>query len=213
VGALPADIPFVDVFSELQGQGKNPPSWLYRGDWEIADVATKQVNRRMLKQAKVQERPPITLLRYRGAFAGGSNGAMPDHYRMEVTQQPMRSPYNLPPTGDQGVQPYYLDANHYVEVVTTPAQLQLWVCNGGVPDNASGWRKLWSDDLATQPGDARRVGAVVDRRAKRFTLLYNGVERADVTVDLIDPHRVAGCSLRAIGNEVNFADFELERLP
>lgn len=212
-GALPADAPFVDVREELVAQGQTPPVWLYSGGWEIADVDTAQLKGRVLRQTKVQERPPIALLRYRGTFYGQADGVMPDRYRMEVTQQPIRSPYNLPPTGDQGVQPYYLDANHYVEVVTTPNQLQLWVCDGGAPDSSAGWTKVWSEDLGTRPGDLRRVGAIVDVKARRFTLLYDGQRKAEATVDLIDPSRKAYVALRAIGNEVNFDDFELERLP
>lgn len=212
-GALGADAPFVDVREELVSRGETPPTWLYSGGWEIADVDTAQLKGRVLRQTKVQERPPIALLRYRGRFYGRENGEMPARYRMEVTQQPIRSPYNLPPTGDQGIQPYYLDANHYVEVVTTPAQLQLWVCDGGAPDSASGWTKIWSEKLGTKPGDLRRVGAIVDIPKRKFTLLYDGQSKAEATVELIDPDRKAYVALRAIGNEVNFDDFELERLP
>ncbi len=213
LGALAADAPFVDVRDELVAKGQPVPTWLYSGGWEITDVDTAQLKSRVLKQAKVQERPPIALLRYRGTFAGQEDGVMPAKYRMEVTQQPIRSPYNLPPTGDQGVQPYYLDANHYVEVVTTPNQLQLWVCDGGVPDSSAGWTKLWEQNLGTRPGDIRRVGAIVDVKARKFTLLYDGERKAEAVVDLIDPSRPHYVALRAIGNEVNFDDFELERLP
>lgn len=212
-GSLGTDSPFVDVRDELVSRGETPPTWLYSGGWEIADVDTVALKGRVLRQTKVQERPPIALLRYRGSFYGQADGEMPARYRMEVTQQPMRSPYNLPPTGDQGVQPYYLDANHYVEVVTTPSQLQLWVCDGGAPDSAAGWTKVWSEDLGTKAGDVRRVGALVDLKARKFTLLYDGQTKAEATVNLIDPDRKAYVALRAIGNEVNFDDFELERLP
>lgn len=213
VGSLGSEAPFVDVRDELVARGETPPSWLFSGSWEIADVDTAQLKSRVLRQTKVQERPPITLLRYRGTFYGQDDGAMPAHYRMQVTQQPIRSPYNLPPTGDQGVQPYYLDANHYVEVVTTPSQLQLWVCDGGVPDSSTGWTKVWAQDLGTKAGDVRRVGAEVDVATRKFKLLYDGQPMAEATLDLIDPSRTHYVSLRAIGNEVNFDDFELERLP
>lgn len=213
VGRLGTEAPFVDVRDEMVSRGQAPPTWLYSGAWEVADVDTAQLKGRVLRQTKVQERPPITLLRYQGSFYGQEDGVMPSRYRMEVTQQPMRSPYNMPPTGDQGIQPYYLDANHYVEVVTTPKQLQLWVCDGARPDSSEGWTKVWSEDLATKAGDIRRVGAIVDTKARKFTLLYDGQPKAEATVDLIDPNRKAYVALRAIGNEVNFDDFELERLP
>lgn len=212
-GPLRSDAPFVDVYDELQAEGIAPPSWLFKGNWEVADVSTPQLTSRVLRQTKVQQRPPITLLRFRGNFYGQPNGLMPDHYRMEVTQQPIRSPYNLPPTGDQGVQCYYLDMNHYAEVVTTPSQIQLWTCNGGQPDSSEGWDKVWSQDLGTKPGDTRRVGAIVDVKRRHFTVLYNGQPIADAALDLIDPTKPHYVSLRAIGNEVNFDDFELQRLP
>lgn len=211
-GALGAESPFVDVGSELLAKGERLPAWLYVGQWEIADVDTPQLKSRVLRQTKVQERPPVTFVRYRGAFAGGEDGAMPARYRMEVTQQPVRSPYNLPPTGDQAIQPYYLDANHYVEVVTTPRELQLWVCDGASPDSATGWTKVWSEALATRAYDTRRIGAVVDTRKRTFQLLYDGEPKAEATLDFIDPSRKAMVALRAIGNEVNFDDFTLEQL-
>jgi hypothetical protein len=213
LGAIKADVPFVDVAAERLAQGERLPTWLYVGTWEVADVDTPTLKSRVLRQTKVQERPGVTFVRYRGEFAGGQDGQMPTRYRMEVTQQPVRSPYNLPPTGDQAIQPYYLDANHYVEVVTTPRELQLWVCDGGIPDSATGWTKIWSEALSTRPYDTRRVGAVVDTRKRTFQLLYDGVPKAETTIDLIDPSRKAMVALRAIGNEVNFDAFSLEQLP
>ncbi|MNX66572.1 hypothetical protein D3C86_976720 [compost metagenome] len=197
----------------MLAKGERLPSWLYVGTWEVADVDTPTLKSRVLRQTKVQERPPVTFVRYRGAFAGGEDGKMPARYRMEVTQQPVRSPYNLPPTGDQAVQPYYLDANHYVEVVTTPRELQLWVCDGGTPDSSAGWTKIWSEALATRPYDTRRIGAIVDVPRRNFQLLYDGAPKAEATLDFIDPSRKAMVALRAIGNEVNFDDFKLEQLP
>lgn len=213
LGPIGADSPFVDVGAEMLAKGERLPTWLYVGTWEVADVDTPALKGRVLRQTKVQERPPLTLVRYRGAFAGGEDGKMPSRYRMEVTQQPIRSPYNLPPTGDQAIQPYYLDANHYVEVVTTPRELQLWVCDGGTPDSAQGWTKVWSEALSTRPFDTRRIGGVVDTRKRTFQLLYDGQPKAEATLDLIDPARKAMVALRAIGNEVNFDDVTLEHLP
>lgn len=213
LGPIGAGFQFVDVGAETLAKGERLPSWLYVGTWEVADVDTPGLKGRVLRQTKVQERPPITLVRYRGAFGGGEDGQMPPRYRMEVTQQPVRSPYNLPPTGDQAVQPYYLDANHYVEVVTTPRELQLWVCDGGTPDSAQGWTKVWSEALSTRPYDTRRIGAVVDTKKRTFQLLYDGQPKAEATLDFIDPSRKAMVALRAIGNEVNFDDFTLEQLP
>lgn len=212
LGPLGAEAPFVDVYSELQAQGIAPPLWLYRGTWEITELATGSLIGRVLHQARVQERPPITLLRYRGDFEAQHDGLMPAHYRMAITQQPVRSPFNLPPTGDQGVQPYYLDPNHYVEVVTTPTQLQVWVCDGGLPDSSVGWNKLWFVDLTTRAGDVRRIGATVDVARHQFTVLLDDQPLATIVTPMIAP-RPHWIALRAIGNEVNFADFALEALP
>ncbi|HEY9899900.1 MAG TPA: hypothetical protein V6D00_12010 [Pantanalinema sp.] len=213
LGAIQPGLHFVDVGAERLARGEQLPSWLYVGSWEVADVDTPTLKSRVLRQTKVQDRPAVTFVRYKGEFAGGPDGQMPARYRMEVTQQPVRSPYNLPPTGDQAIQPYYLDANHYVEVVTTPKELQLWVCDGGLPDSAQGWTKVWSEALSTRPYDKRRIGAVVDTRKRTFQVLYDGAPKAEATLDLIDPARKATVALRAIGNEVNFDDVVLEQLP
>lgn len=209
LGALPLD--WIGVRAEMLAQGKTPPSWLYEGTWEVASVNRPPIQGKVLRQTQKQPEPWISLVRYRGAHFG-PNGQMPRRYRFEVSQQPIASPYNLPPTGDQGVQPYYLDADHYLEVVNTPRELQVWFCDGGQPMNGRGWKRLYNRSLATNPGDVRRVGGIVDVANKSFILLYDGKPEATMQVPDIDPSRTHFMALRSIGNEVNFDDVEVTKL-
>jgi hypothetical protein len=209
LGRLPKD--WVSVSAEMRSQGQTPPSWLYDGTWEVAQVDRAPIRGRVVRQTEKQPEPWVSLIRYRGTTFG-PDGQLPLRYRFEVTQQPIESPYNLPPTGDQGIQPYYLDADHYLEVVNTPNDLQVWVCDGGQPMNGRGWKRLYSRPLSTQPGDARRVGGIVDVTQKTFVLYYDGKPETTLQVPDLDASRSHTMALRSIGNEVNFDDLEVENL-
>lgn len=204
-----------DSFVNVRDEVDPAPFWLERGIWRIEDVDTPQLKSRVLRQSKLQDDPNqtwLSYLRFQAPLFGKPNGQLPPRYRMEVTQQPIASPYNLPPTGDQAIQPYFLDYNHYFEVVTTPNEIQAWVSDGGVPGSGQGWIRLWSRRMSTDAGDTRRIGAIVDVQSKKVTVLYNGHPETTLTVDLIDPSRPHYVALRSIGNEVNFDDLEIERL-
>lgn len=209
VGTLPAD--WIGVRAEMVAQGKTPPAWLYDGTWEVANVDRAPIRGKVLRQTQLQPEPWVSLVRYRGTQFG-PNGQLPMRYRFEVTQQPIASPYNLPPTGDQGVPLYYLDADHYLEVVNTPRELQVWYCDGGQPMNGRGWKRLYNRQMTTNPGDVRRVGGIVDVQKKTFVLLYDGKAEATMQVPDFDPSRPHSMALRSIGNEVNFDDLEVEKL-
>ncbi len=209
VGVLPAD--WVGVRAEMLAQGKTPPAWLYDGTWEVASVNRSPIRGKVLRQTEKRPEPWVSFVRYRGTQFG-PNGQMPMRYRFEVSQQPIESPYNLPPTGDQGVQPYYLDVDHYLEVVNTPRELQVWYCDGGQPMNGRGWKRLFNRSMATQPGDVRRVGGIVDVSSKTFVLMVDGKIEATMPVPDLDPSKPHYMALRSIGNEVNFDDVEVEKL-
>jgi hypothetical protein len=209
LGTLPAE--WVGVRAEMVAQGKTPPAWLYDGTWEVASVNRPPLQGKVLRQTQKMPEPWVSFVRYRGTQFG-PNGQLPMRYRFEVSQQPIASPYNLPPTGDQGVQPYYLDADHYLEVVNTPRELQVWYCDGGQPMNGRGWKRLFNRSMATQPGDVRRVGGIVDVANKSFVLMVNGKVEATMQVPDLDPSRPHFMALRSIGNEVNFDDVEVEKL-
>jgi hypothetical protein len=209
LGSLPAD--WIGVRAEMQARGETLPAWLYDGTWEVARVDRPPLQGQVLRQTQTRPEPWVSLVRYRGGFFG-PDGKLPMHYRFEVTQQPVSSPYNLPPTGDQGVQPYYLDADHYLEVVNTPGELRVWVCDGGQPMSARGWKMLFTRSLPTRPGDARRVGGIVDVARRTFVLYYDGKPLTTLQVPDIDPTRPHFMALRSLGNEVNFDDLEVEKL-
>ncbi len=209
LGNMPKD--WVGVRAEMIAQGKKVPDWLFDGTWEVASINVPPLQGKVLRQTQKAREPWISLVRYRGSHFG-PNGQLPLRYRFEVKQQPIDSPYNLPPTGDQGVQPYYLDADHYLEVVNTPRDLQVWYCDGGQPMNGRGWKRLYSRSLSTRPGDVRRVGGTVDVTRKTFVLTYDGKPEATLQVPEIDPLRTHSMALRSIGNMVNFDDVEVSKL-
>ena len=209
LGKLPQD--WVSVSAEMRAQGKTPPSWLYDGTWEVAAINRGSFQSKALRQTEKQPEPWVSLIRYRGTHFG-PDGQLPKRYRFEVSQQPIASPYNLPPTGDQGVPLYYLDATHYLEVVNTPRELQVWYSDGAQPMNGRGWKRLFNRSMSTNPGDVRRVGGIVDVTNKTFVLLVDGKPEATLQVPDLDASKPHGMALRAIGNEVNFDDLEVTSL-
>lgn len=209
LGTLPSD--WVVVSAEMRARGQAVPSWLHDGTWEVAQINRPPFQSKALRQTEKRPEPWISLVRYRGSHFG-PDGRLPMRYRVEVSQQPISSPYNLPPTGDQGVPLYYLDATHYLEVVNTPRELQVWFCDGGQPMNGRGWKRLYNRSLPTNPGDVRRVGGIVDVPSKTFTLLYDGKPQATLQVPELDASKPHGIALRSIGNEVNFDDLEVTAL-
>lgn len=209
LGGQPAD--FVDERTEVDQASPSAYPWLYAGEWKVVD-ATGSVTGPAFQQAQEAQQPYLTFQRFTGGVFGMTDGMLPPHYRAQITQQPIASPYNLPPTGDQGVQFFYRDPTHYVEVVTTPSALQLWVCDGGVPESSEGWTQVWEMPLTTNPGDARRIGAEVDTLTHTFTVLYNGAPQYTATLPQVDESAPHGLALRSTGNIVNFSDLVLEWL-
>jgi hypothetical protein len=199
VGSVPAD--FVDVATE-----EAAPAWVYQGNWK---VAADEKGNHVLLHDDVREQPAVSFMRYRGAALGKPNGAMPASYYAEVAMRPIRSPINYPPTGDQGVQFYFLAYNQYLEVVVKPDMLEIWECNGGEPKTAKGWKRLWNQSLATKAGDVRHVGALVDTKAASFTAYLDGKPQGSVQSELLGP-KPAYLALRGIGNVVSFDDLVVE---
>jgi hypothetical protein len=198
-GQVPPD--FVDVASE-----KTVPAWVYPGNWK---VATDERNNKVFLHDDVREQPAVSFMRYKGAALGKPNGQLPEVYYAEVAMRPLRSPNNYPPTGDQGVQFYYLDYNRYVEVVVKPDQIEIWECNGGEPKTTKGWKRLWGQSLTTKAGDVRRVGALVDAPNGAFSAYLDGQPLQTIHSDLIKP-QAAWLALRGIGNTVSFDDLLVE---
>lgn len=199
VGAQPAD--FVDVASET-----SVPSWVYKGNWRVA--ADESGNHVLLHDA-IRAQPAVTFYRYRGTALGLPNGQMPPVYYAEVVMRPIASPNNYPPTGDQGVQFYYLSVDTYLEVVIKPTQLEIWQAEGAVPKSTQGWTRLWGESLTTNGGDRRRIGALVNVPAGTFTAYLDGQPVHTVHSDLLKP-QPSWITLRAIGNVVSFDDFKVE---
>lgn len=199
VGAAPRD--FVDVATEGQ-----LPAWVYQGNWKIQN---DDHGNHVLLHDDVRQQPAVSFMRYKGNALGQPNGQMPDVYFAQVDMRPIDSPNNYPPTGDQGVQFFFLSFDHYVEVVIKPDQMEIWECNGGEPKTTKGWSRLWNMALNTAAGQMRRVGALVDKRAGNFTAYLDGQPKGTVQSSLLTP-APSWLALRGIGNVVSFDNLLVE---
>jgi hypothetical protein len=199
VGSAPTD--FVDVATEAQ-----VPAWVYQGNWK---VSADEKGNHVLLHDDIRPQPNVSFMRYRGSVPGKPDGVLPDTYFAQVDMRPIKSPDNYPPTGDQGVQFYYLGYNQYLEVVVKPDVLEIWECNGGEPKTTRGWRRLWNQALSTNAGDIRRIGALVDKRAGTFTAYLDGQPQTTVQSILIGV-KPSWLTLRGIGNVVSFDNLIIE---
>lgn len=175
-------------------------SWLYAGNWSV--IATDSSHVYAIDDIRPQ--PALSFRRYRGTDFGTPDGQLPLHYQVSVVEQPIAAdPSEYPPTGDQGVQVFYLDPTHYVEVLFKPHDLQVWECNGGVPNGYGGWNQLFEQQTDTTAGQIRTMGADVDCNTGTLVFYVDGQQLATVHSALITP-RTHWFALRATGNEVYF---------
>jgi hypothetical protein len=186
LGGVPAD--FIDVTAE-----ETVPAWVYKGNWA---VSADEAGNKVLLHDDVRQQPAVSFQRYRGTALGTANGRVPDVYYTEVAMRPIRSPYNYTPTGDQGVQFFYLKYDTYLEVVVKPTAIEIWEANAAEPKTTKG-------------GDVRKNGALVDLKAGTFTAYLDGKPLNTVKSDLLKP-QAAYVALRGIGNVVSFDDFLIE---
>jgi hypothetical protein len=198
LGDAPKD--WVDVATEA-----TVPAWVYAGNWRVVDDGA---GNRVFMHDDVREQPAVSFQRYRGTALGTEDGRLPDRYRAEVAMRPIKSPHNYPPTGDQGVQFYFLGPGRYVEVVIKPDQIEVWEADGAEPKTAKGWKRLWNQTLATKGGDLRRIGAQVDQAAGTFEVWLDGAKLGSVKSAIIKP-QPAWMTLRGIGNVVSFDDVRI----
>lgn len=199
LGGTPED--FVDVKSEAE-----TASWVYQGNWRVTQ---DERGNRVFTHDDVRQQPAVSFQRYRGTGLGKPDGQLPEVYYAEVAMRPIKSPYNYPPTGDQGVQFYYLSYNTYLEVIIKPDMIEIWESDAAAPNTSKGWRRLWFEPLETRAGDTRRIGALVDTRAGTFTAYLDGEPLETVESDLLAP-QPAWLALRGIGNVVSFDDVLIE---
>lgn len=198
-GEEPAD------FADVTEEGVNVP-WVYSGNWA---VSRDESGNKVFLHDDVRTQPAVSFRRYKGTALGTANGQVPDKYYSEVLMRPIRSPNNYSPTGDQGVQFYYVDYNTYLEVIIKPGEIEIWEANQAAPQTTKGWKRLWSAPLKTNGGDKRRIGALVDVQAKQFTAYLDGKPLKTVESELLKP-QPAYVALRGIGNVVNFDELLIE---
>ena len=186
--------------------------WLYPGDWQTVEApapggtGTSQV----YQQTVQRPQPALTFRRYAGD-AFGPDGRLPDYYRAEVDARPLASDFFKPPVGDLGVQVYYLDPTHYVEVNLTPDQVEVWQADGAEPGSSRNWTLLWSRPQRFQQGRWYRVGAVVDVVNGTLDVYLDGafVQRVQAPVIRPAPHWF---TLRAAGQAVQYDNVVIQDL-
>lgn len=201
LGDVPRD--WVDVATEA-----TVPAWVYAGNWRVVE---DEGGNRVFMHDDVREQPAVSFQRYRGDALGTTDGELPARYHAEVAMRPIKSPHNYPPTGDQGVQFYYLGVGQYLEVVIKPDQIEVWEADGAEPKTSKGWKRLWNKAVQTRAGDLRRIGARVDMEAGTFEAWLDGERLTTVASTLIKP-QPAWLALRGIGNVVSFDDVRIEPL-
>lgn len=136
--------------------------WLVRGSWSLSGATLTQTGTDWPWYGGA---PPLSFMRY-------ASGALPARYAVDVVLQVRgcnsRDPYY--PIGDTGVQVYYLNPTHYVEVVYRPHTFEIWQCNGGVPYQYSGWTLLGRYVHASSPWANLHVHAEVDTLQHRLVV-------------------------------------------
>ncbi|HBN09938.1 MAG TPA: hypothetical protein DD435_15275 [Cyanobacteria bacterium UBA8530] len=204
--------PFPDSFVNVRDEF--PPTdypWLVKGIWSVEDASGK-LNSRVLRQSELRAQPSLSFLRFQGKLWGRTDGELPKVYKVEITTQPVQSPYLFPPTGDQGFPFCFIDPTHYLEVVLKPDRIEAWECRGGVPGSGEGWFSLWEKEMKTEAGQLRRLGAEIDVGQRTFSVLLEGEKVFEVLIPSLAGNSKRYFALRAIGNEVNFDDLRLENL-
>jgi len=94
-------------------------------------------------------------------------------------------------------------------VIVKPDQIEIWECNGGVPNSSKGWKRIWGKALVTAGGDVRKIGALVDTKAGTFTAYLDGKPLHTAPSTLLKP-QPAWLALRGIGNVVSFDNLLIE---
>lgn len=184
------------------------PAWVYSGNWAIdqrPDGTPAWIH------SDLRDGAGVSFRRYAGTALGGADGAMPARYMAEAEVTVIRATGYYAPTGDQGQPFYYLDPQHYVEVVLKPGAIEVWEVDGGQPKTTQGWKKLWSQALKTAALEPRLVGAEVDTLAGSFTPLLDGKALVGpLKSALIRADRPVRVAMRAIGNVVAFDRLRIE---
>lgn len=157
-----------------------------------------------------QPQPLLSFRRYAGKAFGTDNGELPAHYQASVTLVPISARADFfPPIGDQGTPVYYLDPQHYVEVLIKPDKFEVWECNGGVPLGWKGWHPLYQEDASHSAGVAYTLGAEVDSNAGTMRVYQDGVFKREIKSGIIKPYSHY-FAIRGGSNHVQFTNISIQ---
>lgn len=217
--------------------GYNQP-WLFSGNWYVATAyvappSAAQPSRttdyqrdpfaemgsssilpaataRAIEFNDMRPQPALSFRRYAGKAFGTDNGELPANYQVSFQVTPLESRDDFfPPIGDLGTPVYYLDPQHYVEVLIKPDKFEVWECNGGEPLKWRGWRQLYEEAASTSAGVPYSMGATVNSNDGTMQVYFGGQMRREVKSTIIKPysHYVA---LRAGSNHVQFTSINIQ---
>lgn len=205
----PSQFPFEDPTSpEERLSGR-----YYLGRW----VASAEG----VQQEETPPSPSITIRRYTGAAFGAPGGLAPSRYRVEAELQAYDKaglgPEDIPgaPVGALAILPYFKDTTHYVLMVATPTQAQVWMVDGLRPgdewDASKHRRWLYQLPGPIAVGDTVKWGAEIDTKRQQIKVYLNGELRSSFFDPFIQEgeHSVA---LFSNGNFVRYTALNLKSL-
>ncbi len=175
-----------------------------------------------VQQEEAPPSPSISLRRYTGAAFGEPGGKAPPRYRVEAELQAYQpaglGPEDVPgsPVGALALVPYYKDTTHYVLMVATPTQAQVWMVDGMRPGDewdASKYRRyLMQLPTPIAVGDTVKWGARVDTARQHLEIYLNG-ELKESFADPFIQEGDHGIALFSNGNYVRYGALTLKALP
>lgn len=212
--------------------------WLISGNWYLANsyarpVPPPRVSRRLsapllepvattserdilavsgmaLEFNDMRPQPALSFRRYAGNAFGTTNGELPNNYTVNLQVTPIESREDFyPPVGDQGTPVYYLDPQHYVELLIKDTKFEVWECNGGEPMKWRGWRMLYEEDASHSAGVPVRLGAEVRSGEGTIRVYQDGEMKREVKSSIVKPY-AHYFALRAGSNHVQFDDIRIE---
>lgn len=174
-----------------------------------------------VQQEETPPSPSVTIRRYSGKAFGTESGMAPAHYRIEAELQAYEKaglgPEDIPgsPVGALAVLPYFRDTSHYVLMVATPTQAQVWIVDGLRPgdewDASKHRRWLYQLPAPIAVGDTVKWGAEIDTKRQSIKVFLNGELRSSFFDPFIQEgeHSVA---LFSNGNFVRYTALALKPL-
>lgn len=202
-------------------------SWLGSGTWYVASAyraplpqptsamtvsaaIAPAANERAIEFNDMRPQPYLCFRRYAGKAFGTDNGELPANYTMSLDVTPLESREDFyPPVGDLGVPVFYLDPQHYVELLIKPDHFQVWECNGGIPLGWRGWRQLYEEVASISVGVPYSMGATVNSNDGTMQVYFNGRMRREVKSPIIKPY-THYAALRAGSNHVQFTNIQIQ---